>query len=50
MESKITINFEAKTEKKMNYPTDFGGLPCAVGKFFGPETNFRCLVITKLKF
>ena len=30
----ITTSFEAKTEQKMNYPPDFGGLPRAVGKFF----------------
>ena len=34
MESKNTINFEAKTEQKINYPPDFGGLPRAVGKIF----------------
>ena len=38
MESKITINFEAKTEQKSNYPPDFGGLPCVVGNFFDPKT------------
>ena len=32
-ECKIVINFEAKTEQKMSYPPDFGGLPHAVGKF-----------------
>ena len=37
MESKITTNFEAKTEQKINYPDDFGGLPRAVGKFFDPK-------------
>ena len=26
MESKNTTNFEAKTEQKINYPADFGGL------------------------
>ena len=34
MESKITTNFEAKMEQKINYPPDFGGLPRAVGKLF----------------
>ena len=34
MESKNTTNFEAKTEQKINYPADFGGLSRAVGKFF----------------
>ena len=34
MESKKTTNFEAKTEQKINYPSDFGGLQRAVGKFF----------------
>ena len=50
MERKITTNFEAKTEQNINYPADFGGLSRAVGKFFGPGTNFMCSVITKLKF
>ena len=50
MESKNTINFEAKTEQKINYPADFGGLSRAVGKFFWPGTNFICSAITKLKF
>ena len=27
MESKITTNFEAKTEQKINYPPNFGSLP-----------------------
>ena len=36
MERKNTANFEAKTEQKINYPADFGGLSSAVGKFFGP--------------
>ena len=36
MESKNTTNFEAKTEQKINYPADFGGLPRAVGNFFDP--------------
>ena len=34
MESKKTTNFEAKTEQKINYPADFGGLSRAAGKFF----------------
>ena len=50
MESKNTANFEAKTEQKINYPADFGGLSRAIGKFFLPATNFMCLAITKLKF
>ena len=33
MESKNTINFEAKTEQKINYPADFGGLSRAVENF-----------------
>ena len=36
MESKNTTNFEAKTEQKINYPADFGGLSRAIGKFFDP--------------
>ena len=36
MESKNTTDFEAKTEQKINYPADFGGLSHAVGKFFDP--------------
>ena len=35
MEIKITTNFEAKTEQKIKYPADFGGLPHAVENFFG---------------
>ena len=31
MDSKITTNFEAKREQKINYPPDFDGLP---GKIF----------------
>ena len=34
MESKITSNFEAKTEQNINYPPDFRGLQPAVGTFF----------------
>ena len=34
MESKNTTDFEAKTEQKINYPADFGGLSRAVGNFF----------------
>jgi len=34
MESKITTNFEAKEEQKINYPPDFDSFPGAVGKFF----------------
>ena len=49
MESKIATNFEAKKEPKISYPPDFGGLQRAIGNFF-PETNPKCLVITKLKF
>ena len=41
MESKITTSFEAKTEQKISYLPDFGGLPRAVGNFS---------VITKLRF
>ena len=37
IESKITTNFEAKTEQKINYPPDFGGLPRAVEKVFDPK-------------
>ena len=37
MESKNTTNFEAKTEQKINYPADFGGLSRAVEKFFDLE-------------
>ena len=37
MESKIKLNLEAKTEQKINYPPDFGGLPRAVRKFFCPK-------------
>ena len=33
MEGKITTNFEAKTEQKINYPPDFGGLQRAGGIF-----------------
>ena len=40
MESKITTNFEAKMEQKIKYPSDFGGLPHAVGKvFFNPKAT-----------
>ena len=49
MESKNTPTFEAKTEQKINYQPDFGGLPHAERIFFRPETNFRCSVNTKLK-
>ena len=49
MESKITTNFEAKMEQKINYPPSFGGLPRVIGKVFLSETNFMCS-ITKLKF
>ena len=34
MKSKNTTDFEAKTEQKINYPADFGGLSRAVGEFF----------------
>ena len=37
MESKITTDFEAKTEQKINYQPDFGGLLCGVGNFFDPK-------------
>ena len=50
MESKNTTNFEAKTDQKINYPPNFGGLPRGVGKIFWPETNFRVSPITKRKF
>ena len=50
MESKITTNFEAKTEQKIDYPAYFGRLSRAVGKFLWPGTNFMCWAITKLKF
>ena len=40
MESKNTTNFEAKTEQKINYPADFGGLSRAVGKFFLTRDQF----------
>ena len=50
MEIKITTNFEAKTEQKINYPADFSRLSRAVGKFFLPGTNFMCSVITNLNF
>ena len=46
----ITTNFEAKTEQKINYLVNFGRLSRAVGKFFGPGTNFMFSVITKIKF
>ena len=36
MERKKTTDYEAKTEKKINYPPDFGWLSRAVGKFFWP--------------
>ena len=36
MEIKNTTNFEAKTEQKINYPADFGGLSRAAGKFLDP--------------
>ena len=48
--SDMTGPFEAKTEQNINYPADFGSIPCAVGNFFLTETNFRCSVITKLEF
>ena len=48
MESRITSNFETKTEQKINYPPYFGGLSRAVGKSIWLKTNFRCSVITKL--
>ena len=50
MENKITTNFEAKTEQKIGYLPDFGGLSPAEVKEFGPETKFVCSLITKLKF
>jgi len=50
MESKITTNFEAKTEQKINNLPNFGGLQRTEGNFFWPGTNFMCSVITKLKF
>ena len=44
MESKNTTNFEAKTEQKINYPADFGGLPCAaLGNFFLTRDQFYVL-------
>ena len=46
----LWTNFEAKTEQKISYPANFGGLPRALGKLFWPGTNFMCSVITKLKF
>ena len=36
-EYKIISNFEAKTEQKMSYPPNFGGLPRGIGKFFDPK-------------
>ena len=50
MEIENTTNFEAKTEQKINYSADFGGLSRAVGKFFLPGTNFIRSVMTKPKF
>ena len=43
MESKITTDFEAKTEQKINYPADFGGLSRAVGKFFWTRNQLQNL-------
>ena len=39
MESKITTNFEAKTEQKINNPSDFGGLPSVIDNFFDWKTT-----------
>ena len=36
MESKNTTDFEAKTEQKINYPADFGGLSRAKENLFDP--------------
>ena len=45
MESKNTTNFEAKTEQKINYPANFGGLSRSVENFFdrGPILCVRQL-------
>ena len=52
---KVCLSFYTLQAKLLNAGSDatyseFGGLPHSAGKLFLPETNFRCSVITKLKF
>ena len=50
MKSKNTTNLEAKTEQKVNYPADFGGLSLAVGNFFDPGPILYVRQLQNLNF